>query len=142
MNSTSMQWEIAWGKFFCNQKKKEKKKRMKIMTQIPCSAAASILPQENRVRVQKFDIMYFSCSQFQRSGKLLLPVQHVICYSVQVSVHSLMVPVQPSLQEGVGTGREGGYVRWIVNNWRKWTDNYSTRWDLPLNPWTNEHGMH
>ena len=99
MNSTSMQWEIAWGKVF--------------FLQIPCSAAASILPQENRVRVQKFDIMNFSCSQFQRSGKLLLPVQHVICYSVQVSVHSesLMVPVQLSLQEGMSTGREEGYVR-------------------------------
>ena len=70
----------------------------------------NLLPQENRVRVQKFDIMYFNGRQFQRSGELLFPVQHVICYGVQVSVHSTMVPVQLSLQEGVGTGREGGYV--------------------------------
>ena len=58
-----------------------------------------------------FDVMYIHSSQSEMRAELLLPIQHVVCYLDEIPV-KFIVPVQQEVR--VGTGREGGHVRYMV----------------------------
>ncbi len=52
--------------------------------------------------------MYLDISQVQQGGELGLPVNHGLCYLVEMSIHTLVVPVQHLVQVESSSGREGG----------------------------------
>ena len=56
------------------------------------------------------DIMYVYGSQSKVRGQLHLPVQHVVSYTNEVLFHSLIIPIQLSVQSREGAGWEGGYI--------------------------------
>ena len=66
------------------------------------------LPLQDGLKwVHLLDVVGIHGSEFQVSGQLLLPVQHVVGNLAQVFLHLAMPPVQLQLQVGAGGGREG-----------------------------------
>ena len=59
------------------------------------------------VPIDHLDIMDINFSQFQVNRELLLPINHVICYLIQVLVHTIICPVYLPLQVGPGRRGEG-----------------------------------
>ena len=53
-----------------------------------------------------FQIVNLDVSEAQWSGELFLPVDHALCYGVEVSIHPLLVPVQLLVKVRLGSSRE------------------------------------